>query len=205
MTDQDQRFASYDDYLADDPRRCGGVMRTVGDWWRTEGSHLPWTCLWVETTGELIIRADASLGAIRQGQVELLAVIPEWSQVGELLEGWELHHHESGSLDMLRRRCIIYQRTCQPWACRPCGLHNRRTIRIQADQPVEPCGEDCARIEWVSRSWLCVTCEASLGPFASVPIIYAAEKPTDLTCTRCHARSWVQTEESVWLFARAGS
>jgi hypothetical protein len=84
------------------------------------------------------------------------------------------------------------------WFCRPCALHNRRTIVHADERPETPCGHGCARVEWVCREWFCVTC----WRHGHTIMLHSHERP-DCGCERCHHTAWVETDLSQWVLGEA--
>ena len=91
------------EFVAADPRRGRSDQLDLGATWRWAGSNDAWRLAWVRDTGELYLcRADGHDGSCTE--VSLLAVLPQESQVDELLEGWREHRTDHDGLSWVLRR-----------------------------------------------------------------------------------------------------
>lgn len=89
--------------------------------------------------------------------------------------------------------------------CAPCVLHDRANVRFADEKPTEPCEhhgtakDDCKRVEWVTRSFFCLSC-SSIGKNT---IVYHPTHPGEdgIECPEAPGQhqTWLETDESRWV------
>jgi hypothetical protein len=74
-------FSSFDDFLADDPRREGGDHLALGGWWRSVDGCIQ-SAAWAPGTGELYLVGHDT------GRVRVIGAPMDRGEVVRRLDGW---------------------------------------------------------------------------------------------------------------------
>jgi hypothetical protein len=91
-------------YYRERPERMKARELDFGQWWREPGTRGPWYHVtWNEAFGELLIHSPAAGFYELDHAVEVVALVPNESDVRALLDGWE-KCVEEGSLAWVRER-----------------------------------------------------------------------------------------------------